>query len=428
VTTVHLEQTGLLLACAQAEEFDSTPWLILADWLEEHDDPRAEFLRLSRRGGFSGKIDQIALRHWAKLHGETLLADSAEKIPLMFRRGWLMLQSWQYGSIERLATLKPSGWPTRVVVGSGSTEYLAGVFSRIRHWCDAPEVRFTIDGGTSLDWRLLNEIPAIDSLTLGNPSHLGSLREPLRNLTGLRRLTVPPMDNRTPVSLNHFFGALAEADTLRELRILGPITPTDPAQWRAMSALRHLHLLEIRGMGYVDLANIDACIRGFSLRSLIVGRSFAARIAPHLSGWTQLVELELQEMANESTTTFESLINLDCLERLDLSILSGSITPALFAPLADVPRLRAINLDHARALTDACIATLSESQSLEELDISTCPRLSDRSLDALATMPTLRRVRVAHCPKITPSGRMDLTRRRPDIRVITAEDEDHVRM
>jgi uncharacterized protein (TIGR02996 family) len=39
-----------LLSGIVAEPLEETRWLVLADWLEEHDDPRrAELLRLQRR-------------------------------------------------------------------------------------------------------------------------------------------------------------------------------------------------------------------------------------------------------------------------------------------------------------------------------------------------------------------------------------------
>ncbi len=39
-----------LLQCLIDHPFDTAQWLILADWIEEHDDPRrAELLRLHRR-------------------------------------------------------------------------------------------------------------------------------------------------------------------------------------------------------------------------------------------------------------------------------------------------------------------------------------------------------------------------------------------
>jgi len=106
----------------------------------------------------------------------------------------------------------------------------------------------------------------------------------------------------------------------------------------------------------------------------------------HLAELSQLQMLDL----SRTRISDQGMVDVKPFPRLSVLILPAGITDRAAAPLASMPSLRELGLDHAR-LTDRGLAEIACLPALETLDLSNT-RVTNKGLAALRKLPTLRRL------------------------------------
>jgi uncharacterized protein (TIGR02996 family) len=406
--------------------------LIFADWLEDHDDPRAELLRLqveytrlrediAGQGKVGGRVQEWAETYagdWlgpifqllpaASLNlGESVLdvlvnvatrvlRDKAlDSLRQCLRQGWIIslwLESWPDSLIEEAAKL-------------GLLARLRTLWLMFGEWSD--RALECLRGSTRL--RVLNAECSGTGPTDDGMAHLSALTglqelgfrdcptltgEGLAHLSDLTRLRSLSLDNCAGVTRLPSF---AHLETL-SLKDCNQFTGEGLAHPAGM-ALRELSLLECGGLtedGLTQLAGLAG------LRKLYMGfcERFTDAAMAHLAGLVNLEELNLDVCTQVTSAGVAHLAGLVGLRKLTLGYCE-QLTDTGLVHLAGLVGLRKLTVEGCGQLTDVAVAHLAGLVNLEELDLSGCTRITGAGLAHLHHLHGLRRLELRGC-KLKP--------------------------
>lgn len=373
----HGSELRALLKACHAQPDDDTPRLVLADWLQERDDPRGELMRLqcqlAAMPAADPQYDELCSRQeeWWKCFGQLWEKEASNRIwePGAHDRGlptfghyigdpnWFAVDDFDDPKKDRAAAAIATGWPAMVWVilcpdefdSEGEDEDPLAAFTR-PPWTDSP----TPVGIGFTEWADVS----------------GKLLDRIAQIPNLRGLS--------------FF------ETQATPRVLPHVA--------AMTQLEYLDLWELRltDDGLKSLAQLTR------LRTFISGYDRAGGITSAgiktLAKFTELRELELSSK-QITAAGFKTIGQLSKLEVLEVS----GATDAALQHLRGLTRLRKLNLtgDAVRG------AGLEHFPLLTELELSTT-RVDDAGLVHVAGLRRLRRLSLDET-RVTGAGLKHLT-------------------
>lgn len=264
----------------------------------------------------------------------------------------------------------------------------------------------------------------------------------LRAATGLRRLQRLNL-RRVPSVSRSDVAALAALPELYELDLAetGPAAGglREAIALRPDAALARLSLLACELDFEAGLLAALASLPGLEDLNLRQARVPGAEL-PTLAGAPRLRRLNLAYQTELDDAGLLALADLPALADLDLSccdqitdgsaevlrgwpeltrigLLRTAVGPAWIEGLAQLPRLRALDLENVAGIDDACLQRLAGSASLEHLTLACCPDITAAGVRALLDSPSLVELDITACPELPRSLRDELRERRPDLRL-----------
>ncbi len=401
----HGSECKALLAACHREPDDDTPRLVLADWLEEHDDPRGELMRLQVRlaalPAGDPEYDELFAQHqkWWKNYGRLWAKEVGSKLPdAMWDIGphdrglptighynsqTCLLESFHFQEtpLGRLPALVADGWP-------GMTWVLPSALCEESGWNEADDF---VDVFADDEYE-----PEADDWE--------DLPVPADPFDTFRQ--APWKESPTPIGVWYLGGGAALAEHIDELARLPNLRGLVLARWRAtpdllpriakLKSLEHLHLgnMPLNDVGLDALAPLRK-----TLRTLIApGASTSNAGAARLAEFTELRELRLGTR-RLSAAGFQVLAKLPKLEVLELAKADDKAV----GHLAPVQRLRRLDLSGTKA-TGRGVETFPLLTHLN-LDGSSA---DDDGLASVAQLPRLRLLRLMHT-RVTGAGLVHLS-------------------
>ena len=387
----HGPDLRALLAACHAEPTDDTPRLVLADWLQEHDDPRGELVRLQCRlaamPAGDPEYDSLFEQHekwWRKYQhvwehevGTLMWAAGPHDrgLPTLGRYSnyscRMSAEALGEPKAERLSATIATGWP-------GMTWALA----RDLRGTDGIEAHFFTDYPEQIAqemFRPFHEPPWSGSPTpVGIAFPVGTTVTPamidcaaqVPNLSGLSL-----SETSAPVKLLPRIATLTQLEHLD----LGAVRLTDDGL-KALAPLARLRTL-VSNVDRITDAGAEGLARFPELRELRLATSRFTAAAFGSIG--RLTKLEVLDVRGADDAAVEHLRDLTRLRTLDLagSAVSGR-------GLEQFPLLTDLNLCGSR-IDDAGMSHLAKLSRLRALDVSSTP-ITGAGIDHLAGLPHLR--------------------------------------
>ena len=429
------ELRALLTACHR-EPDDDTPRLVLADWLEERDDPRGELVRLQVRlaamPAGDGEYDALFERHqkwwrkygrmWAKEAGGSAVEDVLWD-PGPHDRGLPTVGHYdshacefesfhfQEAPLGRLPAVVADGWP-------GMTWVLPAGLRAESEWDEADDFDDEDDDMSAAydpETDTFTEPPRDDPFDTfrqppwkGSPTPVG-VRFPREMIADAGHITqvarVPNLrglalceSRPSPSLLPHVakIKGLEHLD-LNDMRL-------DDAGVRRLAPLKKLRTLAARGAAITD-AGAAQLAKFTELRELRLGTRRLT--AAGYQALAKLSKLEVLELAKADDAAIRHLAPLSRLRRLELAgtkvtgrgvenfplltyleLPTTQLNDAGFASVAALPRLRYLNVAGTR-ITGAALQHLSGLRWLEDL-LADKSEIRDKDLVHLEPLKNLR--------------------------------------
>jgi uncharacterized protein (TIGR02996 family) len=384
MTADSAELKGMLAHCAGTP--DDTARLVLADWLEDHDDFRAEFVRLAVEFDRTPPHDIRRFQQSAQLRALLETPAFEQWLPATpcfewgWRRGLLTFREEECNLAEidltEVAGWLGSNWIERVEFEGGyegvrwedtfglarnARELDLGIgnygpgrdaLTRLRDWPHLRGLRMCEWGGEKA-WVELATLPHLRALTLENPDWTIMPALPKARLPNLEVLY---LDKEWNADLPHW------ADCFPKLRSLtltqyNAYPDEQCERFVECSQLRHLALYQkyepFTRVGLNALAKLK------ELRSLTLGRVPRGTIA----GLAKLTKLERLGVYGE-VQLIRGLESLPQLRWLSLAV--GTLTQDMAAQVLKLPHLTRLDLCHAEA---GAIAALAKAPALRILTV-----------------------------------------------------------
>lgn len=372
----HGPDLRALLAACHAEPTDDTPRLVLADWLEEHDDPRGEFVRLQCRiaalAAGDPEYDDLYSRHqkWWKRYGNRVENEFGNLL-------------WDTGPHDR-------GLPT---VGHYDEEYCWLNSDDLQDPAKNPKDRLSAsirDGWASMTWVFASDPFGLDS---DDYESAGVAQEEVYEDLAFDPFDLPPWTGSpTPLGVcfpdgqtvtPEIIARVAKVPNLRGLSLYEcDAAPALLPRIGKLKALTHLDL------GFVRLNDdgVKALAPLKSLRTLIAPNATVTNAgAARLAQFTELRELRLGTRSLRGTG-YQSLAKLTNLEVLELE----KCDDAAVRHLAPLSRLRRLNLSCTRVTGRG----LDAFPLLTRLSLEDTPT-DDGGLARVASLPRLQALDIA---------------------------------
>ena len=391
------DQMRSFLAAIREEPDAEDVRLVFADWLTDHGDPRAEWLRLhveqARLHVGTARWTELddARRAWLQRYQETWLGPCSptRDLPLLRMEAGLpqldlTVEDFQAGLPEGWRRNLEQGWFGRVTVHVSEpqeAEQLAKLWNQV---ADQPWLEY-VDGLSLHTWEQVDETlqPLAGLVHLRRLESHNAIRDlHLRHLKGMKNLRELVLENMSGIELK----ALARMELLTDLRSLSlPGYAFVDRDCQHLADLAYLEKLSLRGrlVEGRGLARLAGCSR---LRSLnLRDTSLDDKGALGLAGLQGLFDLDLSKTAL-TNASLDHLAGLSRLEGLDLS--KTKITENL-QPLTKLPRLRQLKLRECEIPTPG-LAHLAAMSRLEVLDLSDTKYTTDQRLARLGRLPHLQ--------------------------------------
>ncbi len=445
----HGPELRALLGACHREPTDDTPRLVLADWLDEHDDPRGELVRLQVRlaamPAGDPEYDALFEQHqkWWKKYGKrwekevgTLMWDPGPHdrgLPTLGYHGEgesLESHHLQETPLYRLPTAVATGWPGLAwVLPAGLIEESewdeAGDYDDyIDDYDEHPPARYDPEAD---DWDddPLSADP-FDTFRKppwpGSPTPVGVCFpegmivdadhvDQVAGVPNLRGLALS--ESRPSPSL---LPRIAKIKSLEHLDLNN--MRLDDAGLRKLAPLKNLRTLIATG-GTVSDAGVKALAKFTELRELRLGTMRLT--AAGYQSLAKLSKLEVLELAKADDAAVRHLMPLQRLRRLDLSgtgvtgrglenfpllthleLSSTRADDASLATVAKLPRLRVLNVSQTR-VTGPALQHLGGLRWLETLYLSQLESVTDKDLVHLEGLKSLSLV-VVWGTRVTTKG------------------------
>jgi uncharacterized protein (TIGR02996 family) len=392
----HGPELRALLAACHADPDDDTPRLVLADWLEEHDDPRGECVRLQVRLAATPaddpEYDTLFEQHqnWWKQHGKlwekevgSLMWDAGPHdrgLPTIGYHGgeddWLPASDLGVPAKDRLSAVIALGWPgmTWAVVEDPLDNDIEMEFTATDRahavvacgfdpfeqapWAGSPTpIGIGFPFGMAVIPDVVNrmaKIPNLRGFSLGDARAAPNVLPRIAKIKSLEHLDLAEM------RLNDDgLRTLAPLKNLRSL-IASSATITD-AGAKVLAKFTELRELRVRSLRLTP-AGFQSLTKLSKLEGLKLAKANDATVR-QLSGLTRLRTLDLwgTKVTGRGVEQFPLLTTLHlCNTRLD---------DASFAGIAALRRLRLLNVGHTR-ITGAAFAHLDGLKNLEWVELS----------------------------------------------------------
>jgi uncharacterized protein (TIGR02996 family) len=436
----HGSELRALLAACHADPDDDTPRLVLADWLEEHDDPRGECVRLQVRLAAlpAGDPDYDSLfdqhQKWWGKYGKLW---QKEVRTLMWAAGphdrglptvghyaaeqcWLETGDLRDPKRDSTSAAIADGWP-------GMTWVLYSPLATGMDWDDSdddpdpgdPEVGDVTDGPP--DPRAAFRKPP----WAGSPTPVGIsfpedvivprwLIDEVAEIPNLRGLSLYETD-ASPAVLPR----IARLKNLEHLD-LGNVRLDDKGL-KSLAPLKRLRTLIARDAAPLTNTGAAALAQFLELRDLRLGCLWPGRFGgAGCQAIGKLAKLEVLQLDTMDDAGVRLLGKLPRLRRLDLTgtnatgrglenfplltelnLDSTRADDAGMASVAQLPRLRFLNVSGTR-ITGASLANLTGLRWLEALDAG-CTAIRDADLAHLESLANMKTVSLDGT-KVTKQG------------------------
>ena|GEM_PF-2564964 len=438
----HGPELRALLAACHRDPDDDTPRLVLADWLQEHDDPRGELMRLQCRlaamPAGDPEYDTLFELHqqWWKKYGEVWEKETAWQYSHSIlwdigphNRGlptigsnrcnlaMLEVDDLRTRPVQEISSVIAEGWPEIVWVEIRLDRYKesndpCSIFDK-SPWVGSPTpIGICFDDGREVSAAILERVAAIPNLrglSFCQQHASARLLPRIRKMTQLEQLDLGYIDMN-----DDRLKSLASLSQLRLLR-MWPERITDKGM-KTLANFPELRELVIEGGSSLRWPSANLSASGFKLiNSLTKLESLAIpgitdRQLRYLSGLTRLRKLEI-EGAIVSGQTVAELFPL--LHHLDLSTTNINDVDLGYIGRG-LPRLRYLSLWET-AVTDAGTTHLSGLRWLEDLTI-TDTQIGNEALPHLEALPNLQELRLDYT-NVTQAGIKRLERKRKGLRV-----------
>lgn len=373
------ELSSFLVSCHQENE-EATSSLVLADYLEDKGDPRADMIRASVQlaNHHPGEIEwhdaKDILDDWQENHLKNWLG-RAHGIHASIHRGLLQLE--MSASLMRGRSLSKKiretleqGWVQSLLltgVQSGQLGEIAG----LNRFGQLSRLHFNYRDVTQNDIQeLIKALPGLREIHVKRHQSVpDEVLEPLLRLPLLEKITwVMPWNNPSR-------GWLEAILTLEHLRELTLNVSTVFAEKEISSMGRFSKLQQFRVSGSEEMVN---------------------QFLNHLGQWPMLEELSLVYTNGViQKDHIEKISGLPGLRKLIL-INIRSQGCGEFGQLASMPNLTSLNLGLCDGFDQ--VAHFPEISQLEELDLIGTRPLNTTLLDSLAQFKQLKRLNLSHRP------------------------------
>ncbi len=395
------------------DSHDVVPSLVLADWLEDHGDPRAELVRVQslQRTHLVRGPDWWDLHDrevaWLERYQDQWLGLIPGGLPLQWNAGRFLIEldaGWfQKDLPPGLEQALEQGWSRgralRYLMTSNCVSFSTRKQRRNRIVSLSLAGRCTVKS-----LRLLERLPCLQELSLDDlPVSDKDLQE-LAGLSGLRALEFHPVSTRGLSCLKGMTG-------LRRLTLTG----LRRASGKALTVLERLAALEeldlgLTGLVLTGLEPLQGCPR---LRRLVLddGVNNNSDLSA-LAGLPALEDLSLQYIQLDARL-WRQVGQLTRLRRLDLSV--TDLNARSVAHLAGLASLEVLHLASS-TLTDAGIKHLQGLTGLLHLQLDDT-NISAKGLEVLLRLPRLcclglaemRRVDWAFLSRLSTLRQLDLS-------------------
>ncbi|VTS07040.1 TIGR02996 domain-containing protein [Tuwongella immobilis] len=415
---MSLARDGLLNAIATADAWDDTPWLALADWLEEAGNPDHALLRRLCAIRVPGMLDLEWMRAWG-MESVRLIRDAIGSWPCyqVTRRGWLRVELRLESFRRLLERGEPLIWPTEILLKVDGTEAVA----EARRWLQTqpwPGVRLglrvvigTAHRSFPAELSGITQLTHVQVLIRGELPH-GFPFSGSTELPGVRGIHIPAPISLRPEQIRW----LAQQPKLESLS-LHVTTPLTAAPWWPLAESRALRSLQIQTPSPLDAE----VLRGWSVMRNLQTLEWESLgpIAPELFERLQHCSLQELNLRGGNHLVGCRMAGFHQVESVSLSGITRPIPASWLQQIAQLPRLRLLDLTGC-VLDDAGLAAIVEAPNLEELNLHGVTGVTARGFDRLLAAPALRLLDVARCSGTTPERVRIFRDRRPECRVSAA--------
>jgi uncharacterized protein (TIGR02996 family) len=392
MTTDSAELKGMLAHCAGTP--DDTARLVLADWLEDHDDFRAEFVRLAVEFDRTPPYDIKRFQLGARLRALLEMPAFKEWLPANacfkwgWRRGLLTLiantDRMEVEDLTEVAGWLASDWIERVefeggrigwrpnwedtfelvhntrAVHFGNDDYGPEVLARLREWPYLRELSLPHLYLTD-SWAELVVLPHLRALHLNRPDgqvmpELHKARLPNLEVLDLNKewegdlphwaTCFPKLRSLTLTQYNGYpqeqCERFAECSQLRHLAFYQKYEPFTRGGLRTLARLTELRSLGIGPLPPESIAGLAKLPRLEHLATDTNGRQ-----VKRIQGLESLAQLRWLSLGANTLTRgiTEQVLQLPHLSRLNLHL--GAFEAGAIAALANAPALRALSVTFA---------------------------------------------------------------------------------
>jgi uncharacterized protein (TIGR02996 family) len=375
----HGPDLRALLAACHAEPDDDTPRLVLADWLDEHDDPRGELVRVQCRlhalPAGDPSYDALAEQHerWWEQYGPLWEKEAGNLMwdPGPHDRGLPTIGHYDNSSFQMragglgvaktdpLSATIATGWPGMAwatISSKKKPEVACAVFDRAPWAGSSTPVGVCFCGWSTITPAFLDRIAQVPNL---RGLSLSGARVSVRLLPRITALTqLEHLDLCLLRLTDDGLKALAPLVRLRTLvSCTGRITDAGAKALAGFPELRELSLITLR----LTAAGFRSLGRLTKLEVLPIVPNCDDMAIKHLRGLSRLRKLkQLGQVSGRGLERFPLLTDLD-IEGTDIDDIG-------LRCLAGLTRLRALNLNHTQ-ITGAGLRHLSSLRGLRQLDL-----------------------------------------------------------
>ncbi|VTS02854.1 hypothetical protein [Tuwongella immobilis] len=393
--------------------------LVLADWLEEHDDHRSEVIRLSCHEDADTPAVAVKIHHWLHAHSQSFqdypwwpFEPTMDQGKLKVQSNPSVLQRWL---TQGVYPLLPTIW---MLVNRDHHDDLAEIFSTVAKRGDLHLGLSLVENHPNLHALLTQPVNPLRRL------HLGSLQLSRDNHAAW--MTAMPHLEHLQYSWMHSLSDLhvsawRQLQHLHRLEIIGCPNLADDA-FRAFAELPHLRSLRLNSChGLTDLGMPGILeIHGLEHLDLSDVRNLTAQGLLNLPRLRALTSLRLGWATEGGVRLLRRISQMTHLRTLSLHHWAGPLPVWFFEELAKWPQLKFVDLCGCPQLSDDAVLALCRSQSLQSLDLANCRGLTDETLRGLESTPTLEWLDTQNCSAMSSRGRQRLRRALPAITLLTA--------
>jgi len=384
---MSIDRNALLAAIAYADDDDQTPWMAFADWLEEHGETvAAAFVQDSRE---FPAVQGITLLNWERYRPIVARLQLPPGIegPIEGRAGSVRVTLPIRVFMRWALAHRNVDWPVMIHIQIRSLSELEETYVFLRDFSQ-PTLRIGLILYLTCNSQVMKVLAQMSELVAME------FRDPFE---AVQREPMPILPRLQSIILNHdaitadTFASLIAQPMLKSLTFMNVRRPILP-MLETIREAKSLRSLWVDSQQSLPSTMLQIWTQSLPLERLTLHgfNPLNDRELTMLRSCPRLRDLSMAFMNLSGVRDPGPIAEFRLLERLDLSGLRHSISPAMLTTLAGLPRLTELSLGYNEHLTDSALIPLMDLSNLRILHLHGSPRLTGKCVPILARLRSLR--------------------------------------